>query len=193
MPTTAENKVEFGLRNTHYAVVTVGEDGKLTFGTPEKFPGTVSLSLDASGDLIQFKADDVDYYTNPNNKGYNGNLTVARVTDKFKQDVLGEEKTEDGVMIESADAQTKKFALMFEFQGDKKAIRHVMYYCTANRQSVASTTKDNGDPNTTDLPIIVSPRPDNNVVKAKTTAGATDEIYDAWYTKVYEKIVTPGA
>ena len=56
-------------------------------------------------------------------------LTLARVPDKFKQEVLGEEKTAGGVMIESADAQTKRFALLFEFQGDKKRTRHVMYYC----------------------------------------------------------------
>lgn len=183
-----ENKVEFGLSNAHYAIVTVDEEtNALTFGTPERLPGAVSLTLDANGDLIQFKADDIDYYTNPNNQGYNGTLTLARVPDKFKQDVLGEEKTESGVMIESADAQTNRFALMYEFQGDKKRTRHVMYYCSANRPSIASTTKDSGEPNTTDLSIIVSPRPDNNVVKAKTTAGVTTAVYDAWYTKVYEK------
>lgn len=183
-----ENKVEFGLSNAHYAIVTVDEETNvLTFGTPERLPGAVSLTLDANGDLIQFKADDIDYYTNPNNQGYNGTLTLARVPDKFKQDVLGEEKTESGVMIESADAQTNRFALMYEFQGDKKRTRHVMYYCSANRPSIASTTKDSGEPNTTDLSIIVSPRPDNNVVKAKTTAGVTTAVYDAWYTKVYEK------
>lgn len=183
-----ENKVEFGLSNAHYAIVTVDEEtNALTFGTPERLPGAVSLTLDANGDLIQFKADDIDYYTNPNNQGYNGTLTLARVPDKFKQDVLGEEKTESGVMIESADAQTNRFALMYEFQGDKKRTRHVMYYCSSNRPSIASTTKDSGEPNTTDLSIIVSPRPDNNVVKAKTTAGVTTAVYDAWYTKVYEK------
>lgn len=190
-----ENKVEFGLRNAHYAIVTVDEStNELTFGTPERIPGSVSLAMDPSGDLIRFKADDVDYYTNPNNQGYDGTLTVARVPDKFSQEVLGEEKTQDGTLIERADAQTKQFALMFEFQGDKKATRHVMYYCSANRPSVASTTTDSGDPNTTDLSIIVSPRPDNSVVKAKTTAGATSAVYDAWYKKVYEKTaVTPGA
>lgn len=195
MPEQAENKVEFGLSNAHYAIVTLDEaTNTLTFGTPERLPGAVSLTLDTSGDLVRFKADDVDYYTNPNNQGYEGTLTLARVPDKFKQDVLGEKKTEDGVMIESADAQTKRIALMFEFQGDKKRTRHVMYYCSVNRTSVASTTKDNGEPNTTDLPIIASPRPDNNIVKAKTTAGATTAVHDAWYKKVYEKSSeTPAA
>ena len=128
--------------------------------------------------MVRFKADDIDYYTNANNQGYEGTLTLARVTDKFRQEILGEELTEGGVLIENADAQTKNFALMFEFQGDKKAIRHVLYYCSANRPSDASKTKDGAEPNTTELSIIASPRPDNNLVKAKTTVGVKDEIYN---------------
>lgn len=186
MGTTAENKVEFGLRNTYYAPITEGEGGSISYGTPVRIPGAVSLTIDPSGDLIRFKADDIDYYTNPNNQGYEGNLNLARVTDKFREDILGETLTKGGVLVENADAQTKRFALLFEFQGDKKAIRHVLYYCSANRPTEASQTKDGGDPNTTDLSIVASPRPDNSIVKAKTTPGVTDAIYNAWYTKVYE-------
>lgn len=186
MGTTAENKVEFGLRNAYYAPITEGEGGSISYGTPVRIPGAVSLTIDPSGDLIRFKADDIDYYTNPNNQGYEGNLNLARVTDKFREDILGETLTEGGVLVENADAQTKRFALLFEFQGDKKAIRHVLYYCSANRPTEASQTKDGGDPNTTDLSIVASPRPDNSIVKAKTTPGVTDAIYNAWYTKVYE-------
>ncbi len=183
-----ENKVEYGLRNAHYSIVNVDEvTNAVTFGKPERLPGAVTLTMNASGDLIRFKADDIDYYTNPNNQGYEGTLTLARVPEKFRQEVLGEELTEGGVLVEDADAQTKRFALLFEFQGDKKAIRHVMYYCSANRPSEASKTKDGGEVNTTELTVIAGPRPDNNLVKVKTTAGVKDEIYNGWYAAVYEK------
>ena len=36
MPGEARNKVEFGLRNVHYAVITEGDDGAITYGTPTK-------------------------------------------------------------------------------------------------------------------------------------------------------------
>lgn len=144
--------------------------------------------------MVKFKADDIDYYRSKNNQGYEGTLNIARVPDDFKVDVLGEKKTDDGVMIENADAQGKDFALLFEFQGDVKAVRHVMYYCSADRPSVASTTKDSGEPNTSDIPIVASPRPDTRDVKANTRNAVTQEIYDKWFDKVYEVVEeTQGA
>lgn len=182
-----ENKVEFGLRNCYYAVVTVDESGKITYGAPKKLPGAVSITFDKSGDLIRFKADDIDYYTNTNNQGYEGTLTLARVPEDFRTEVLKEKKTEKGVLIENSDAQTANIALMFEFQGDVKATRHLLYYCSVNRPSVGSTTKDSGDPNTTELAMVASPRPSDNLVKASTSAGVDEETYNSWYTKVYEE------
>lgn len=182
-----ENKVEFGLRNCYYAVVTVNESGKITYGAPKKLPGAVSITFDKSGDLIRFKADDIDYYTNANNQGYEGTLTLARVPEDFRTEVLKEKKTEKGVLIENSDAQTANIALMFEFQGDVKATRHLLYYCSVNRPSVGSTTKDSGDPNTTELAMVASPRPSDNLVKASTSAGVDEETYNSWYTKVYEE------
>lgn len=184
---TKENKVEFGLRNCYYAVVTVDESGKITYGAPKKLPGAVSITFDKSGDLIRFKADDIDYYTNANNQGYEGTLTLARVPEDFRTEVLKEKKTEKGVLIENSDAQTANIALMFEFQGDVKATRHLLYYCSVNRPSVGSTTKDSGDPNTTELAMVASPRPSDNLVKASTSAGVDEETYSSWYTKVYEE------
>lgn len=184
---TKENKVEFGLRNCYYAVVTVDEGGKITYGVPKNLPGSVSITFDKSGDLIRFKADDIDYYTNANNQGYEGTLTLARVPEDFRTEVLKEKKTEKGVLIENSDAQTANIALMFEFQGDVKATRHLLYYCSVNRPSFGSTTKDSGDPNTTELAMVASPRPSDNLVKASTSAGVDEETYNSWYTKVYEE------
>ncbi|WP_337970504.1 major tail protein, partial [Virgibacillus salexigens] len=92
--------------------------------------------------MVEFYADDMLFYSAPNNQGYDGTLSIALIPASFAVDVLGEEQDEtDGVLTEKTDAKPKNFALMFEFNGDKKATRHVLYNCSANRPPVSSSTK----------------------------------------------------
>lgn len=189
----AENKVMFGLKNAHYAKVTIGTDGSITYGTPVALPGSTELALDPRGDMTEFYADDMLYYSADNNQGYDGTLTLANIPESFATDILGEVKdADDAVITEKADAKGSYFALMFEFDGDVKKIRHVLYYCKASRPSIGSSSKtDSVEPNTNELTFVSSPRPTDLSVKTKTTTTTSDTIYNAWYSNVYEKTVTP--
>ncbi len=51
------NKVTFGLNKVHYAVITEGEDGTYTYGTPVRIPGAVSMSETPVGESTKFYAD----------------------------------------------------------------------------------------------------------------------------------------
>lgn len=181
----SENKVTFGLKNTHYAVIT--DDGKkITYGTPAALPGSTELTLDASGNAIEFFADDVKYYSADNNQGYTGKLKIAKLTEAFEKDVLGLDDSK-GVSTENANSKIKRIALMFEFDGDQKATRHLLFNVSLSRPGDGSKSKeDKVDVNTQELEFTAAPDPYSGNVKTKTNSKTTDEVYNAWYDKVFD-------
>ncbi|HHV63825.1 MAG TPA: phage tail protein [Peptococcaceae bacterium] len=184
MPDVVKNKVKFGLNNVHYAVVTEGTDGTITYSTPKRIPGAVNLTLDAAGESVQFYADDMVYYEENTNDGYTGNLEMALIPDEFRKDVFGEIEDANGVLIENKDAKAKHFALLFEFDGDAKKMRHVLYYVLASRPSISGSTKNNTkEPQTETLSITARPAPDTGDVKAKVPQGSA--AYDTFFGAVY--------
>jgi phi13 family phage major tail protein len=190
----AENKVEFGLSNVHYAPYTEA-DGVVTFDTPIPIPGAVSMTGDPVGESSKFYADNMVYYVVNSNQGYEATLSIARIPQQFAIDALGEElDEEDGVLNELADAQGKPFALLFQFEGDKNAVRHVLYNCTAARPSINGQTKEEGveiQPNELTLNAAPIKLNDKLIVKTKTTDATTQAIYDSWFDTVYRKAAVP--
>ena len=180
------NKVKFGLKNCHYAKATFDEDGNVTYEKPIRMPGAVSLSMDPEGENENFYADDIVYYVINNNSGYSGDLELALIPESFLTDVMHETEDANGVMVENKDVEPEHFALLFEFSGDQRKIRHCMYYCSATRPSVTGSTKeDSTEVQTETLSLTVSPLP-SGIVKVKTGTNTTDAVYNGWYSAVYE-------
>ena len=187
----AENKIKYGLRNVHYALATRQSSGTLSYGTPIRWPGAVSLSFSPEGDQTKFYADDGVYFAIYDNNGYSGSMEMALIPDAFREHVLGEHRDTSGVLAEKTETETKYFALMFEFAGDSGHTRHVLYGCTASRPDIGSSTKgESTEVQTETLNIDAGPVlfGDEYYVKAKTTADVDAQVYAAWYAAVY----TPG-
>lgn len=184
-----ENKVKYNIKNVHVAKQTeTTTEGGTTYkyDTPKSVPGAVSISLDAQGEISKFYADGIVYYVTSANNGYEGDLEMALIPSWFRTEILNEEQDKNGVLMENADNQVNKFALLFEFDGDVKAIRRCLYNCTCTRPSIASETKEETvEPGTESLTITNSPREDG-LVKAQTGPDTVDETYVGWYGKVYE-------
>ena len=185
-----KNKVKFNICNVHYALITVDEDGEVTFGTPVAMPGAVSLSLEPNGEPSNFYADGYAYYTISNNMGYEGDLELAMVPESFRTDVLKESLDDNSVLVESANVETANFSLLFEFDGDVKKIRHVLYNCSAARPNIESATNEEEiEVQTETLAITAAPLA-NGYVKVRTGDSTTDTVYTGWYTSVYMPTVT---
>lgn len=186
------NKVKFGLKNTYYAVATIDEtDNTATYAAPVKMNGAVSLSMEAQGDTNKFYADDGVYFASVANNGFEGDLEMALIPDSFRKDILGEVEDKNKVLVDDTNASQVQFALLFEFQGDKKAKRHAFFNCVATRPAVASATKgESVEPQTETLTITASPihcaALNTDITKANCESDNT--AYDTWFTEVYTPV-----
>lgn len=182
---TKQNKVKFNICNVHYALLSQDATGKYSFATPVPIPGAVSLSLDPQGEPETFYADGTAYYIINNNQGYDGDLEVAMIPESFRTDVLMESADTNNVLVENANSETGKFALLFEFDGDQRKIRHVMFNCSASRPTIeAKTNEESREVQTEKLTIKARPL-SNGLVKAKTGDNTKAAAYNNWYKSVY--------
>lgn len=166
------------------------DTGEITFDTPFAVPGSVSLSLEAQGELTPFYADGIKYYVSSSNSGYEGDWEMALITDEFREKILSEYIDRNKVMLEEATAKVKRFALGFEIDGDVRGTRFWFYCCTSTRPTTEySTTEDTIEPTTDTVTVSASAvqlgTAKKMAVRAKTTADTTDDLYEKWFDKVY--------
>ena len=181
----ANNKVKYNLKNAHYAMLNIAQDGTVSYGTPVAIPGAVSISLDANGEPENFYADGIAYYVINNNMGYDGDLELAMIPESFRVDALNETLDDNNVLIENANTELNSFALLFEFDGDVKHIRHVLYNCSASRPGIeGKTNEESREVQTETLTIKATPLA-SGVVKAKTGNTTDSSVYNNWYGSVY--------
>lgn len=187
-----ENKVHYDLTNVHVAPLTMElETGTVTFGTPKRLLGAISMDLSAQGESMKLRADGMDYYVSESNNGYAGDLNIAMVPDWFRQEYMGDTLSKkDKVLVEDANAAAKPFALLYEFNGDVAHRRHCLYNTTASRPNIKGENKDNmKEADTEALSITARPLPDGKV-KASTTADTPAPVYESWNKAVWVKDTT---
>lgn len=192
------NKIKYGIKNVYYAVATIGDNNAATYDTPVALPGAVSLTLDQEGENNIFYADNIAYFSTYANDGYTGSLELALVPDSFRKDVLGEILDNKSVLVEDQNAPSVHFALLFQFEGDTKAVKHVVYNCIASRPSVSGNTKEASiSPETetinlTATSIYVSAL-NKDIVKSRTTDSTDSTTYSGWNSAVYVPAGLPAA
>lgn len=184
---TKKPKVVYGLKNVHYAVLTQAEEGAVSYSTPKRFPGAVNLGLTADGEIVEFYADDMVYYSTSQNNGYTGDFESATVPDEFLADVHGYEKGADGILYEAAGIEPKHIALLAEFATDAIAKRICLYDVLCGRPDISRKTKEKTNtPQTQKMSITSRPIEINgkNYVKCSTTPETSADAYNNFFKSV---------
>ena len=181
----AKNKVKYNLSNVHFAPLTEAENGTISWDTPIPMPGAVSIALDPEGEPESFYADGIEYFIINSNQGYAGDLEIALIPEAFRTGILNETSDSNNVLVENSNSQVGHFALLFEFDGDQKKIRHVLYNCSASRPSIASKTNEQSKEVQTET-LSIKARPlASGYVKAKTGDNTKATVFNNWYKNVY--------
>lgn len=188
-----KNRVKYRLKRLYYAPATIDETkGDVTYATPIRMPDAVSISLSPKGDLIVTYADAQEIILGRDNAGYDGEAELLRIPECFETDCLGATKNVDGTIDESEGDNSKPFALLFEFEGDKKGIRHCMFLCYASKQTLDASNSESKAPTNDKITIKCRARADGKI-KTKTGDDTTEEIYNNWYNAVPGSAATEAA
>lgn len=187
-----KNKVRYGLKNVHTAIVTETTQSGVTtsaYGTPVPFPGAISLNVnEASGDNSVFRADDMDYFiVQGSSQGFDGDFECAEIPEAFETDVLGARKDDNGVICDYANDEIKYVALLFEIDGDNSGRRYCVPKALFNKPGISAETTgtDGNQPKTKTLNFKASPRPDDNLARFHTGDTTGTATYNSWFDSVY--------
>lgn len=184
-----ENKVRFGLTNVHYAVLTetLDETGNTTYryGTPKRIRGAVSLSLNSKSENSDFYADNIDYYAQYQNNGYDGTLEVAEIPESMWTEVFGMTKDASGVYVESVEDVQKDVALLYQISGDTTERGYLLYKVSLGKPDVGGKTiEGKRDPQTYSMSLTATARGDGKL-RANTGSDASAAL-KTWFDSVYE-------
>lgn len=181
----AENKVCFGLKNVHYAVISYSDQGVASFGTPKAIKGAVNLTMSPAGDVSPFYADNITYYQSIANNGYSGDLEIAKIPDEMLTDVWGMTLGSTSKVISEATAEPKEFALLYQIDGDQEEEYYVLYRCIGTRPGVGSSTiTATKEPQTQTTSITAMPMA-NGLVSARTTKDTPAATKSGWFSSVF--------
>ena len=173
------NKIKYGLTNVHYSIY----NGS-TYATPVRIYGAVNTSLAPVGEVTKFSGDNIEYYVAYGNNGYDGTIEIALVPESFKTGCMGYKIDGDGVIFQDPDATPTQFALLFEFTGDEKAIKHVLYNTKAFSGNIDVAATVNKEVKTETLRLTARGGA-NNRVKARSIATTDATVLANWYTTVH--------
>lgn len=151
------NKVEFGISQLHVGTYTVDEEGNVTLGAPYHQPGAVSFSPEEQSEKNDFYADNIIYWSGYTGGSFEGDLEVAKFSDKFKKDFLAYAETVDEGLAVVKNAIKPNVYIAFQVEGDAESRRIILYNASLGGiKREFSTIEDTKEPVTETIPVTVT-------------------------------------
>lgn len=138
------NKVLFGFSELHVGTYTVDDDGDVTMGTPYHQKGAVGFSPEANSEKSSFWADNSEYFASYSGGSRSGDLEVAKFDDAFKTAFMGYKRTASGGLAEVRNPVKPNIYAAFQIEGDKDAMKVIMYNGTLGPINREYSTKEDG-------------------------------------------------
>ena len=159
------NKVKYGIRNVHYALI--GEDG--AYETPKPIPQATSISLKPKSAELTVYGDDTLQTNKSISRGYTGSISLNELPDEF---------------------YPHEAALLFEFSGDPVSQRHVLYrvsFARPNIESEGMADKISTKEFSIDITVmpVVGGDLDGKIKGRLYDTTETHDTYTTWFTQVY--------
>ena len=185
-----DQKVLYNVKNVHIAKITetvVEGETNITYGTPFAVEGAVGISFEPEGDITNFYADGIKYFTTSKNNGYSGDMELALTPEEFLTQIFGRVKDSAGLVFENAEDEVSRFALLFEADGDKANRRFCFYNCYAQRPSRENnTTEESIEVDTETMELTMDPRSTDGMIMCYCNS-ANSTAYENFFNAVPEK------
>lgn len=185
-----DQKVLYNVKNVHIAKITetvVEGETTITYGTPFAVEGAVGISFEPEGDITNFYADGIKYFTASKNNGYSGDMELALTPEEFLTQIFGRVKDSTGLVFENAEDEVSRFALLFEADGDKANRRFCFYNCYAQRPSRENnTTEESIEVDTETMELTMDPRSTDGMIMCYCNS-TNSTAYENFFNAVPEK------
>lgn len=185
----AYNKTEWlkiGIKNLVIAPEKEGQPDTYEEWVSEE--GLTELGFEYTGDDSNFYADDKVFYIINSSTGKTYAISLAAVSEWFKETILGRKVDErTGIMKETDGDKYRKFAMGYEeTTTGGTGIKHIDYGCLPSKPTSSGQTKgESAEVQTESLNITstgIKDKDGKNCFGISTTSRTPKEIHDKWFT-----------
>ena len=190
--------MNISLRNVHYSIITEGDNGIESYGTPKRAADAIMIDLTLNRRKTPIYADDkLRYYLDEFTDG----AIRANMLDfipEAQEDLFGVTRDANGAIVTCAEDEPKMVA--FGFESDKRqGVSEFIWLYRVKFSPPNRTFNTKGESTTVNTPTTegnifqrIKPRYDNEhpigVSLSTDGTAATDAILEAWFDSVYEPV-----